>query len=89
MKFGNWFQDFTKNIDTEHAAKKAAITLSGLVACKLLVDYVKNYNKERKVLNFLSKYPEPFKGETIENCEVQESGLLSLLFPCRLRKFAL
>ena len=71
MKFGNWFQDFTKSIDTEHAAKKAAVTLSGLVACKLLVDYVKNYNKERKVLNFLSKYPEPFKGEIIENCEVQ------------------
>ena len=64
MKLGNWFEDITARIDTENAAKRAALTISGLVACKLIADYVKNYSMERKVLKFLSKYPEPFKGKS-------------------------
>ena len=64
MKLGNWFEDITARIDTENAAKRAALTISGLVACKLIADYVKNYSTERKVLKFLSKYPEPFKGKS-------------------------
>ena len=58
MKLKNWFE----NITTENSRTKIALTLTGLVACKLFVDYVKKYRNERKITKFLSKYPEPFKG---------------------------
>ena len=58
MKLRDWFE----NVNTESATTKAGLTVAGLVAFKLVVDYVKNYRDERRILNFYSKYPEPFKG---------------------------
>ena len=84
MKLGNWFENFSSgrgwksifcflldfsSLWTENARKTVAVSLAGLVACKLLVDYVKNYKNERKILKFLSNYPEPFSGESILTIE--------------------
>ena len=58
MKLKNWLE----NINTENLKTKVALTLTGLVACKLFVGFVRNCKNERKITKFLSKYPEPFKG---------------------------
>ena len=62
MKLKDWFE----NVDTESTTTKAGLTVAGLVAFKLVVDYVKNYRDGRRILNFYSKYPEPFKGSKLK-----------------------
>ena len=58
MKLKSWIV----HIETENAVTKAALTVAGMTACKVFVDYVKSYRDGKRVMKFYSKYPEPFKG---------------------------
>ena len=36
--------------------------MSGVVAIRLIVKYIKYYNEQKRISKFLDNYPEPFKG---------------------------